>query len=586
MKTFTRVLALLLAVLMTFVVFTACKEDKTEQCSVTFANTSLNAQSVEKGQTVAKPEDPEKEGNIFVGWYTDADFQTEAQFPITVNENTTVYAKFYTYGEAFQKARNNTVGDDVPGFSYSYTLDATATVAAVNLNGHTAGTAKYSKTGGVNFYDEHTNSGILFYDGSKYQIRRGTTLQNVAMNEEGEVTSFSVAEVDASYKYDSSSFAKAVFTYSDDQLKTIEKTDQKNVYKLKTAMNASAAIALVGNNLNNPKVAKIIGTLPATDVNTGMYVTFSGDKIASYKYEMIINVSALQFNLTYTLNITDSGTALNITPRTFQGVALTPAEIGQNATTAAAFVTTFKNKAQSGYDFRVDTGVDYGATSGEINSTFQGSARRKVDGNEVYFHNDIEIDSDYKNTDLYKTAGIKDVHIKETRLANGEVWLIEKKLLADNTQQVTPFTPGENTSYYLFNVLAHVGTYTFADIKVKDGVTSYGFGLSNAGVAELLTWLNASLDLDPLSTATADVQIYGNFDPATLKVNTGKLTIKVQNGVLIGIQIKVEGDATTSFAGSAGFTTADKAQIKLDYTLTPIAAGDTFEPYTTVNAAK
>lgn len=618
MKKTTRILTLLLATLMIAFALASCGEDNggktnaesgstansgdtesktpaesgtpaddAETCKVTFANTSMNNRTVEKGKTLAKPTDPTKSGCIFGGWYVDANCTVAAQFPITVNADMTIYAKFFNYQEAFAQARNNTIGNDVAGFEYNYTLDVEATYSLLKLTGKTVGSAKYSTAGEVGYYDEHVNSGALFYDGSKYEIRRGTTLQKISLDKNDTLKSYSVEEVDASYRYDSSSFAKAVFTYSDEQLRSIEPVSGKtNVYKLKTAINASAAIALVGNYVNHPAVEKILGELPATAVDTAMFVTFANGKISSYEYQMAIDVEGLKMDLTYRLTFTGDGTAKTIVPREFSGVALSPSDVSALTTEAMRFVDAFRNKTQSGYDFVVKTGVDYGATTGEINATFQGSAARKNDSGSIYFHNDIEIDSDYKNKDLYKSAGIADIHIKETRLSNGDVYLIEKKTLTDGQQQVTNFTASDNTSYYLYDALKNAGEYTFGEKTTKDGVTSYTFGLSNAGVASLLNWLNASLNLDPFDRASANVAIYGQFNASSVKVNTGKVTISVKDGVLTGIEIKVEGDANTAFAGSADFTASRKAQIKLDYKITPNSKFDTFEPYATVKAAK
>ena len=46
---------------------------------------------------------------------------------------------------------------------------------------------------------------MLLLDGSNYKIRRGTSLQNVSLDENGTIKSFSVEQVDYDYKYDSSS---------------------------------------------------------------------------------------------------------------------------------------------------------------------------------------------------------------------------------------------------------------------------------------------------------------------------------------------------------------------------------------------
>ena len=259
MKTL-RLFCLLLALLMccsTFVI--ACNNDtvdpsgdqsgdqgsKQEFCTVSFENTNLEKQSVTKGSTIQKPSDPVKENYIFVDWYTDANYTNKAVFPIKVDADTSVYARFFTYQEAFQIARENTIGNDVPGFEYEYTMGISASYLGVVLDGTQSGTAKYSTLGEVNYYDERTNAGPLLNDGTSYKIRRGTSLQNISLDETGEIKNFSVEQVESTYKYDSSSLAKAVFAYTDEEIKSISPTDQKNKYELKTTVGASSIIALV-----------------------------------------------------------------------------------------------------------------------------------------------------------------------------------------------------------------------------------------------------------------------------------------------------------------------------------------------------
>lgn len=584
-------LLIVAALLVALVVFVACGGETTtdpsvETYTVTFENTNLSDKTLTKGESLQRPSDPEKKKSIFGGWYTDSAFTTEAVFPMTVNADIKLYARFYGYDEAFAEARNNTIGDGVDGFEYTYTLDVNAAYNALSLVGNTVGSAKYSKTGEVNFYDEHVNSGVLFVDGSSYKIRRGTTLQTILLDQNGKMMNLSVEQVGADYKYDSSSMAKAVFEYSEEQLKSIEKTDTKNVYKLDTAMNASSAIALVAKYVNHPIVEKLLGELPATAASTDLFVTFENGKIKSYTYDFKANVSGFEFDLRYTMIVTASGEAKTITPKSFNGVSLSPDEIKSVTDEALAVVNAYKNQTSSGYGFVAKTGVDFGATAGEINATFKGTAYRKLYNGAVYFHNDIEIDSDYKNADLYKNQGIADVHIKETKLSNGEVHLIEKKLLIDSTQKVSPFTDSENTSYYLFDIWGNSGSFSFAEKETKNGETVYTFGLTNEGVAALLTWMNASLDLDPLNKASADVAIYGKFDASSILVNTGKVCVTVENGTLKEVAVTVEGDFTTSLAGSADFAAKAKAQLKLDLTLTPKADGNGFEPYDSVKDAK
>ena len=152
--------------------------------TVTFANTDMQATQVEAGKTLSKPADPKKTGSLFVGWYADAALTQKVEFPLTISSDTTIYADYYSYQDAFVKARNNTIGKSVPGYEYDYTLSASATYMGVALNGNTVGNAKYNPAlTDVTFYDEHENSGALFYDGTKYSMKKALDLHKISLDE-------------------------------------------------------------------------------------------------------------------------------------------------------------------------------------------------------------------------------------------------------------------------------------------------------------------------------------------------------------------------------------------------------------------
>lgn len=71
--------------------------DKLLKETVTFDTNGLcdvAPASVDHGTAVAKPADPEAQGFIFAGWYTDSEFETAFDFKKPVTEATTVYAKW------------------------------------------------------------------------------------------------------------------------------------------------------------------------------------------------------------------------------------------------------------------------------------------------------------------------------------------------------------------------------------------------------------------------------------------------------------------------------------------------------------
>lgn len=287
--------------------------------TVTFANTSLPAQTLISGSSLAKPSDPSKADHIFDGWYTDDACTSRAVFPMVITDDTTLYANFYSYQTAFEEAREKTIGANVDGYEFDYTLNSSVSYSIIKLNGNTSGNSKYNKNSDTSFYDVHENSGMLFIDGTKYQIRKGTTLQKITENEKGKVTDSKAEEVGSDYLFDSSSFAKALFTYTPGQLKEIKRTSNPNEYELKTSFNFSQALEILGTYIDSDTVKNLIGNVPETDVQTGIYVTFANGQVSKYRYEIHISVKSVQFDLVYNLAFKNPGKAPTISPKSFPG---------------------------------------------------------------------------------------------------------------------------------------------------------------------------------------------------------------------------------------------------------------------------
>ena len=556
--------------------------------TVHFANTSMSDVQVEAGKTLSKPADPSKANSMFVGWYLDAEFKTEVSFPLTINEDTTIYAQFYSYQDAFKKARNNTIGDDVPGYEYNYTLDISAGYMSATLKGNTTGNAKYNASStDVTFYDEHTNSGVLFYDGTKYQIKKGSELHEISLNENSVVTKYNIKNVGADYKYDASSFAKAVFEYDDTKLKEIKPTSVANEYKLKTSFNFSSGLALVGNYVNHPMVEKLIGELPETSVDTGMYVTFSGDKLNTYRYEMTIDVSGITFSLKYNLTFVNVGKAPTISPKVFNNTYVSNTDVATTKAEINGYINAFKALEHSSYDFKAKTAVDY-AKKNAINATVDGFTKRKVDNGTVYYLNDYEVDTDHKNADLYKTAGLGDCHGARAKLSTGEVHDLKKKAVLSGYTDVATVTHDPADDYYLFDILEMVGNVTFIQ-KITDtsnNKITYAIGAQETGAVNVLKAFNNTLRLNPLGECSVDVKAFGSFSDSSVTVKTFEFEIIVANGALSEINLKMNGKLSASFPGSRDFTTAQDAGYKLTYELKVTNDGASYEPAATVDKVK
>lgn len=558
--------------------------------TVKFANTNMPDVQVEAGKSLQRPADPSKANSVFVGWYKESTFQTEVVFPLVINADTTIYANFYSYQDAFQKARNNTIGDSVAGYEYDYTLNVTAGYMSLNLAGNTVGNSKYvAGSTDVSFYDEHVNSGALFYDGSKYQIKKGRELHEISLDENDNVKKYKITEVGEEYKYDSSSYAKAIFEYSDEKLKSIKPTSNPNEYELDVSFNPSQAIALVGNYVNHPMVEKVIGELPDTSVTTAMYVTFSGDKLDTYKYVMGIDVSGIKFDLTYALTFKNQGRAPTIVPRVFNNTYVSNADVAQLKNEINGHFGAYRALEHSSYDFLVKTAVDY-PKKNAINATIDGFTKRKVVGSEVYFLNDYEVDTDHKNADLYKAQGLKDCHGGRAKLSTGEIHDLKKKLLSgySDVGTVTDYVSGSIDDYYLLDVMGMFSTISFVQ-KLTDtekGTITYNLGTTDSGVASVLSAFNENLRLNPLGECSVDVKAFGSFATSSVAVKDFKFQITILNGSFSEMSLKMNGSFVASFPESRDFSQAQDAAFSLNYSLKVTDNGSSFEPAETVDKVK
>ncbi len=70
--------------------------EATRTYSVSFHsdNRTIKTETVSEGKTVSAPQDPRKTNYIFVGWYSDAQYNTKYDFSKPITRNLSLYAKF------------------------------------------------------------------------------------------------------------------------------------------------------------------------------------------------------------------------------------------------------------------------------------------------------------------------------------------------------------------------------------------------------------------------------------------------------------------------------------------------------------
>lgn len=140
MKTKTKLLALLLAVVMLFCtscdILSGLKNPQTNPISYTVSfnsngGTAVDSQNIEEGKIASKPKDPTKTGYLFDGWYIDEEFAQKWNSSSPVKSDITVHAK---WNKAFAVSFNSNGGSDV---SVQYVLEGgRANMAFSNKDGY------------------------------------------------------------------------------------------------------------------------------------------------------------------------------------------------------------------------------------------------------------------------------------------------------------------------------------------------------------------------------------------------------------------------------------------------------------------
>src|SRR5574344_156319 len=379
--------------------------------------------TIKEGSTLQEPASPTKASYIFTGWYLDEGLTTKASFPLLITSNTTLYASYQECRHYYLAARDATVGTSSKGFSYNSNLSINISYSALSYSGSGSytGLSSYNPDAEASYYEKIAYTGLLFSNHTTHEYLKNNSLVTIKVDDEDKVTSYKAESKEAGYKYDSSSFAKALFSYSKDDIKSVDLSSDGK-YEIKAKQGFSSIAKTVLNNVNNKYVEMIVGELPETESSYHNYVSFSSDKtIKDYSYSFTITVKGVTLAFSYGLEFTSANKASPITLPTFSGLATTSEEIATKLTSLTSALSSYRNSATSSYDFKVSSGVEF-ASSNEINATIKGKALRAVNNGTTFFNNSLEVDSDFKNSDLYKDNGAEDYKRTRGKIATGEVY--------------------------------------------------------------------------------------------------------------------------------------------------------------------
>ncbi len=575
-------------IILIFVVFStiSCGETTVvnSKYKVEFYGTNISSVEVEKGKELIAPKDPEKENYCFMGWYKDKSFNENVSFPLTVDSNLVLYPKFLEPKEAFLEARKRTVGDTVSSFEFDYNILANVKYLALKLEGTTIGNTKYNKDLKTSFLDTHQNSGLLFFDGSQTSFQSDAIYTKVEFDSDGSINDYSINQVNEKRKTEFNVFNKAIFTFNDKDITNLKKAENVGEYEILTTLNFSTIASKIGDYLSNPFVKAALKKVPLNDINATSIVSFANGYISKYKYNISINVKGINFNLNYEMNIKniDKNTVIN-TPKV-EGVYIDSKDLTTVKNKLDSYIRQYKDLEHSGYDFKMKTGVNFDG-SNSIDATVKGSTRRKVGDTNSYFINDVEIDSDFKNGDLYKYADLDDIHIFQTILSNNDAYIIEKKVLKDNAIKINNYKVNDNDLYYMLGVFTSVNHYKFVQ-DISGNNSTYSITLDNSSIKNILNYINESVNIDPLNKTNQQIKLFGDFNEDSLEINKCKLIVKVSDNLIEDIELVVKGSFDTKFNNSIDFNEYKFAAFELKFSLKTNTNAHNWEPYSSVNDAK
>ncbi len=521
------------------------------QYTITFnANGGSSVSSVvyDDGTQAAKPTDPTKANYIFDGWYYDSALTNKVTWPFEVTESVTLYAKWTELRAYFLTARDATVNSNQ--FEYDFNLNVATIVSSIEGPSATIdGNIQYNESSTPSYLATEYRSGLLIGDGKVYRLKSGTTLDTYKLNADNKLSNYIQETVGTVFKYESSSFAKALFEFNNDQITAV--TDiGSGTYQLQFSGSFTGLIENAMGFLNHPFVNAIISIwveLPTKDANLQSYVTFEDGKIKTYSYDFTISVSLGTLAFHYDLDFTHVGSGVSITAPSFPGHSLTPTEIQNRLNEITANLTSYRNLVYSGYDYRVDTEVDYPGKLA-INSTTQGRTMRKIDGGVNYFWNRVKFDSDYKNNDLYNSNGIVDYERYRVKYANQDVYDVTDGFISNTYSKIDGYNNGALDAFYMLLPNNFFVTSNFSAIQTttESTVKTYSMSINQTGLEQLIGLVDQSVRTD-----LNNVHEFNIFNGLVdLNAKNAKFDLIFTNNALTSIIIDIDGNYSGAYTGT------------------------------------
>lgn len=550
---------LLLLTLIFCIALASCggKEEEPQKYNIVFESNGGSAVSTitrDEGTSVAKPADPYRNNHIFLGWYLNSELTESVAWPLTLNSDLKVFAEWIDNKTYFLNARDNTV--NASGFEYDFTL--ALDLAYGTIDGPSAnieGNVKYNQSAQHSYYKNENTSGLLLPNNTIHIIKTNNELATFKVNSKGTLFSYEKEAVDSNFKYESSIYAKVLFNYDASQIESVTKKSDGS-FEIKYVGGSSNFIKSLLQALDSPLLAAFID-LPNLDSDLQIVVTMENGLIKSFNYSFSIGIVAGTLSVQFQLIFKKVGSGVNIVPPSFPGIAITESEITQKANSINTLLTAYQAENRSGYTYDVKTEVKF-PDKNAINAHVQGRTMRVVEANEdVYFWNRIELDSDYKNSDLYKNLGIEDYERYRVTYQNGDVYDCIDGVFSNTYTKIEGYDNHAIDNYYFFIPLTLLNKKNISIIQEKNqgAAKTYSLGLNATGVTSLLGFIDQAIRIDVNNEN--EFLIYNI--KGELEITGCEFIVEIENNKLKSIKMEIEGSYNanpyqgTEFGGNCTF---------------------------------
>ena len=486
--------------------------------------------------------------------------------------------------EMLRISLNHTIGNNVSGYEYDYSLNMSSTYLGETLSGSVVGNTKYDPSSkNITLYDEHTSNGALSYVGSQYFVVQNNKGQYYSFNENGLVDN--IENVSNDLKYDSRSFAKILFQYEEVDLIEIRPTENDNEYQLLLKDNVSLDTSVLDYYIGHPLIAKLTKEVPVSNISAEIYAKFDVNYMFSYQYSLNINAANIQFDASYNLTFKNPGAAPIINPKDFSDIFASKNDLINMQNELSNYINSYMRLEHSSYNFSVDTAVGI-VDKPSITAKIDGFTKRKIDAtDEVYYLNDLNVVSDYQKDELYGTTGLKNCHAGRVKLAmSKDVHLIRAKTTRGYTDVLnlggSPYD--EVHEFFLLATLEMKRSdATFIQKTNNGNKTIYSVG-SNRNANSLFEGFNNAIEINPLLEGSPSAFVFGSSSFSSMKLRRFILNYEIANGALSSVVFKMNGTFTTSFTASRDYDKYQDASFSLSLSINMTNDGASYEPSSSV----